>query len=91
MLLSRFFGRQTVRMTRRPLPNRQPLVEALEGRELLSTFAVISGDHIGANAVVGNHAGTNAVVGNHAGTNSAVGNHIGTPAVVGNHAGTNVV
>ncbi len=71
MLLSRFFGRQTARMTRRPLPNRRPLVEALEGRELLSTFALVQGYHIGVEAVVGNHAGTNAVVGNHAGTNLA--------------------
>ena len=62
---------------RRP-QTRRPLVEDLEGRQLLS-------------GIVGNHIGMNvapAIVGNHIGMNVApaiVGNHIGTPAIQGSH------
>ena len=42
----------------RPLARLHPLVEALEGRQLLST--IVQGSHIGTNvspAIVGNHIG----------------------------------
>jgi len=73
MLLSQFFGRQRISVTRRSRPVRRPVVEALEGRQLLSTFAVtpaIVGQHIGTPAVVGKHIGTLAIVGQHIGTNA---------------------
>ncbi len=73
MLLSRFFDRQNVSLTHRSKPRRRPVVEALEGRQLLSTVAVTP-------AIQGNHIGTNAIVGNHIGTN-IVGQHIGTGVV----------
>jgi hypothetical protein len=94
MFLSRFFGRQDVRSTRRSQPDRRPLVEALEGRQLLSTFTVtkgvdaIQGNHIGAPAIVGQHIGTPAIVGQHIGTPAIVGQHIGSAAIQGNHIGS---
>jgi hypothetical protein len=103
MLLSRFFGSQKISSTRRPRHVRQPLVEGLEGRRLLSASTVsdVVGAHVGAPAIVGNHIGTNAIQGNHIGapeivgqhigTNAIQGNHIGTPAIVGNHIGTSMV
>jgi hypothetical protein len=94
MLLSRFFRRRDVRSIRRSLPCRRPLVEALEGRQLLSTFTMtkvespaIVGNHIGTSAIQGNHIGTSAIQGNHIGTSAIQGNHIGTSAIVGNHIG----
>jgi hypothetical protein len=78
MLLSRFFGRQNDCTSRRSRLNRRPLVEGLEGRELLSTVALIQGSHIGTNAVQGAHIGTNAIQGAHIGTNAIQGAHIGT-------------
>ena len=75
MFLSRLFVRKAVSSTRRPLSRRQPLVENLEGRRLLSTLTVtadVQGAHIGAPvaAIVGNHIGTNAaIVGQHIGSN----------------------
>jgi len=77
--------------TRRAPARRHPVVEALEGRQLLSGIA---GRHIGTSAmIVGNHIGTGAmIVGNHIGTGAMiVGNHIGTGAMVkGGHLGTSV-
>ena len=69
MILSRIFGRRNVPANvpaiRRPQPRRQPLVEALEGRQLLSG---IIGNHIGVTAEVqGAHIGTNGIVGQHIG------------------------
>jgi hypothetical protein len=81
MFPSRYFVRQEVRSIRRPQPCRRPLVEALEGRQLLSTFTATKPGSASAQA---------AVVGNHIGTNAIVGNHIGIEMVVGNHIGTNV-
>jgi hypothetical protein len=72
MRLSQFFGRQRISVPRRSRPVRRPVVEALEGRQLLSTFTVTpatNGQHIGTN-VVGNHIGTPAIQGNHIGTNA---------------------
>jgi hypothetical protein len=101
MLLSQLFGRQSVPSTRRPRPARKPLVESLEGRQLLSTFVdspMIQGNHIGTSAVLrkhvpdaiqGNHIGTSAVLRKHV-PDAIQGNHIGTPAIVGQHIGTNV-
>jgi hypothetical protein len=61
MMLSRFFGRQNDCTFRRSRLNRRPVVEGLEGRELLSAVALIQGDHIGTNPIQGGHIGTNAV------------------------------
>ncbi len=74
MFLSRFFGRQKNSVTRGSRPVRRPVVEALEGRQLLSTFAAtpaIVGKHIGTPAIVGQHIGTPAIVGQHIGSNVA--------------------
>ena len=64
MLLSRFFGRRDVRSSRRPLPRRRPLVEDLEGRQLLTAFTVgVAGGNGQTSAmVVGSHIGSNAMV-----------------------------
>jgi hypothetical protein len=72
MRLSQFFGRQRISVTRRSRPVRRPVVEALEGRQLLSGFTVtpaIVGQHIGTPAIVGKHIGTPAIVGQHIGSN----------------------
>jgi hypothetical protein len=83
--------------TRRSQTRRRPLVENLEGRQLLSTVASpdVSFNFTKISAIVGNHIGTNvsAIVGNHIGISPAVkGGHIGTSvsAIVGNHIGTGV-
>jgi hypothetical protein len=56
--------------TRRAHARRHPVVEALEGRQLLSGIA---GNHIGTSAmIVGNHIGTSPMV---------KGGHIGTSVV----------
>ena len=63
MFLSRFFDNQEVNSTRHRRPGRRPLVEALEGRRLLSTLTVTnaaSGNQISSD-IVGNHIGTNVV------------------------------
>jgi hypothetical protein len=74
---------------RRPEPRcRRPLVEALEGRQVLSGFAaphvdMIVGQHIGTNvaAIQGQHIGVSvdAIQGSHIGSNVAAvqGAHIG--------------
>ena len=83
MRLSSFFVRKEVSSIRHPQPRRRPLVEALEGRQLLSTFtatefkwpsaqSAVVGSHIGSNAVVGSHIGYSEVVGSHVGTNMAI-------------------
>ena len=67
MRLSQFFGRQKISVTRRSRPVRRPVIEALEGRQFLSTFAVTpatNGNHIGTN-VVGQHIGTDSVMAIH--------------------------
>jgi hypothetical protein len=95
MDLLRLF-RRTDDSTRR-LPNRprRPLVEALEGRQLLSGFTVdasaVERKHVGTAAMIqGNHIGVVAAIqGNHIGTAAIQGNHIGVaPSIVGNHIGT---
>jgi hypothetical protein len=76
MLLSRFFGRREVPSIRRPLPCRRPLLEPLEGRQLLTTVTMCK---MVTPAIVGQHIGTGVtaeIVGQHIGTN-IVGNHIG--------------
>jgi hypothetical protein len=92
MNLLRLF-RHIDRSTRRSQASRRrPLVENLEGRQLLSSVSFTPD-------IVGKHQGTNvaaAIQGNHIGTNVAAaiqGNHIGTnvAAILGNHIGTNVV
>jgi hypothetical protein len=67
--------RQGDNATRR-LPSHRPLVEALEGRQLLSG---IVGNHIGvvSDAIQGNHIGYQAIQGNHIGTAWIQGSHIG--------------
>ena len=96
MLLPRFFGREKVRSTRRPAPGRHPLVEALEGRQLLSTFTatdVVQRKHIGT-AVVEvqrKHIGTAQVQRKHIGAAMIQGNHIGVAMIQGNHIGYAVV
>jgi hypothetical protein len=79
MRLSRFFVRQNARTTRRSLPDRRPLVEALEGRALLSTVALIQGNHIGVAEIQGAHIGAPEVQGA----------HIGGPEIQGDHPGYN--
>jgi hypothetical protein len=81
MLLSQFFGHQKDRSTPRSRPCRRPVVEALEGRQLLSTLGVT-------NAIRGNHIGTD-TNGHHVGYEN-IGIHIGSE-IQGNHIGTNVV
>jgi hypothetical protein len=92
MYLLQLFRQQSDRSIRRLPARRRPLVEALEGRQLLSSFTVT------ADAIQGNHIGTNVsadVVGSHIGTNvlsDIVGNHIGTnvlsaDVIVGKHIG----
>ncbi len=78
MFLSRLFRRSETRLARRPQARRRLLVDALEGRQLLTTF--LSPDL----GIVGNHIGTS--------VSAIVGNHIGTSvsAIVGNHIGTSV-
>ena len=78
MSLLRLF-RQGDGLIRRSQGRRRPLVEALEGRQLLSGFTATAD-------IVGAHIGTNAaanIAGAHIGSVTAdiVGNHIGTPAV----------
>ena len=102
MFMSRFLVERDVRH----LPRRRPVVEALEGRQLLSTFA--ANDFRSAPvqpAIVGNHIGTNVAVvqRKHIGADVAMiqGNHIGSrddpgephrnrAMIQGNHIGTNV-
>jgi hypothetical protein len=99
MSLSRFFGRQNARSTRRPLVGRRHQIEALEGRQLLSTFtqtelglppakSAIVGQHIGTSMIQGNHIGTNAIQGNHIGVSMRQGAHID---IVGQHIGFEAV
>ncbi len=71
---------------------RQPLVEALEGRQVLSGFTVtpaIVGSHIGYNTagIVGQHIGMTAgIQGAHIGSVAAIqGQHIGYEGVVADH------
>jgi hypothetical protein len=80
MLLSRLFGRQSVPSTRRSRPCRKPLVESLEGRQLLSAF-------VDTPMIQGNHIGTSVVERKHVSADSIQGNHIGAPAIVGIHIG----
>jgi hypothetical protein len=82
--------------TRRPQVRRRPLVETLEGRQLLSTVAAIQGAHIGTNvaAIQGAHIGSNvaAIQGAHIGTNVSEiqGAHIGTMAMGGGGVGQHI-
>ena len=56
----------------------RPLVDSLEGRQLLSTVAAIQGQHIGMNVsegIVGQHIGMNVregIVGQHIGMNANI-------------------
>jgi hypothetical protein len=84
-------------VARRPRAHR-PLVEGFEGRQVLSTLALIQGQHIGMAVVAPdtlNFTKINVpawIQGNHIGTSvtDIVGNHIGTGVtdIVGNHIGT---
>ena len=95
MNLLRLFRQGDRSTLRSQASRRRPLVEALEGRQLLSSVAVtpdIVGNHIGTNvaaAIQGNHIGVADIVGNHIGTNVAAiqGNHIGVADIVGQHIG----
>jgi hypothetical protein len=86
------FRRQDDRTAaRRPEPRRrQPLVEALEGRRVLSTLTFTKIE-MNVSATVGQHIGMSAagIQGNHIGMSAAgiQGNHIGTNAtgLVGHH------
>jgi hypothetical protein len=89
MRLSRFFVRQNARTTRRSLADRRPLVEALEGRALLSTVALIQGAHIGAPQIQGAHIGAPQIQGAHIGAPQIQGAHIGAPQIQGAHIGCN--
>jgi uncharacterized protein YcfJ len=92
------FRRQDDRpTTRRPEARRRsPLVESLEGRQVLSTLTFTKIE-MNVSAIVGQHIGTNvaAVQGAHIGTNVAAvqGAHIGmsVAAIQGNHIGMDVV
>ncbi len=103
MLLSQLFGCPETRSIRRPLARRRPVLEDLEGRQLLTTFllpdAGYVGHHVGSDlsGIVGNHIGTTVtedIVGAHIGTTvtkDIVGAHIGTGVtkdIVGAHIGT---
>ena len=84
--------------TRRLQARRRPIVEDLEGRQLLSG---IQGNHIGvvaevqrslvADSATGKHLDTAAIQGAHIGTAAIQGNHIGSPAIVVAHIGTNAI
>jgi hypothetical protein len=74
MLLSRFFGRREVPSIRRPSPSRRPLVESLEGRQLLASFMATN---LQSPAIVGQHIGVSADVAEGGG---GVGQHIGVSA-----------
>lgn len=87
MLLSRLFGRQNARETRRPSVGRQLHVESLEGRRLLSTLSVVSQNPAALSGIQGNHIGVSAIQGNHIGAPAIQGNHIGTSNVQGAHIG----
>jgi hypothetical protein len=72
--------------TRRLRARRRPIVEALEGRQLLSG---IVGNHIGvvSDAIQGNHIGYQAVQGAHIGSAMIQGAHIGSAMIQGQHIG----
>ena len=84
--------------TRRLQARRRPIVEALEGRQLLSG---IQGNHIGivadvqnvlaADFATGEHVKTAMIQGAHIGTAAIQGAHIGTAAIQGSHIGTSAV
>jgi hypothetical protein len=94
MFMSRFFVGRDVR----PLPRRRPVLEALEGRQLLSTFTATEvappSAHV---AVVGSHIGSNVAMiqGAHIGNGVAMiqGGHIGNGVAMiqGEHLGTNAL
>jgi hypothetical protein len=67
------FNRLFARKSRRPVTKRRPLLEAVEGRMLLSG---IVGQHIGMPVA------TPAIVGQH------IGSSVATPAIVGQHIGS---
>jgi hypothetical protein len=85
------------RSNRRPQVRRRPIVDDLEGRQLLSSlvpevqkvpeaasaFQGLVGSHFGADAIQGSHIGTDAIQGSHVGNNAA-----SPAAIVGNHIGT---
>ncbi len=80
--------RQGDNATRRLPARRRPIVEALEGRQLLSG---IVGNHIGNAMIQGAHIGTAMIQGAHIGTAMIQGAHIGTAMIQGAHIGTGVV
>jgi len=95
MLLSRFFGRRDIRSIRRPQPRRRPLIEALEGRQLLSTYTVRffedvadDGQGLEGRQLLPSFTVTKVTDGGPSSLRPAiVGNHIGTNAVQGNQVG----
>jgi hypothetical protein len=72
--------------TRRPRGRRRPLVETLEGRQLLSTVAAVQGAHIGTNVseIQGAHIDVEAMGG------GGVGQHIGVEAMGGGGVGQHI-
>ncbi len=98
MFLPRLFGRQDVRSTRRSRSGRRPVVESLEGRQLLVSLAfakvaaVALTNQVGTPATPKKTIETPAIQGNHIGTPAANGKHIGdaAPAIQGNHIGFQV-
>ncbi len=97
MFLPRLFGRQDVRSTRRSRPGRRPLVEGLEGRQLLTSFnfakvaAVVSTNPVGTNVAPKKTIETAAIQGNHIGTAAIQGNHIGFQTIPVDHNGNGMV
>jgi hypothetical protein len=99
MRVSQLFGRQKISSTRRPVSGRRPLVETLEGRQLLSSFTqkvfdvrpaetLVVGQHIGAPEALKKQV-ENGIIGNHGpGGLMVQGAHIGSPMIQGAHIGS---
>ena len=66
MNLQRLFGRHELRSTRRPLLGRRPLIEALEERQLLTTFNVTNSNDSGVGslraAIISSNAATGVTI-----------------------------
>jgi hypothetical protein len=94
MILSRLFHRSEVSSTRRPMARRKPAIEALEGRQLLSTLTFskveMNAAQVGssvADSIRGSHIGYDGIQGAHIGSAMIQGAHIGSAMIVGQHIG----